>query len=268
MGVAPLELRQSADGSELEIAGYASVFNEPYAMVGYTEEVAKGAFRRTLNNNPPPDVVPLVNHEGLPLARTRSGNLTLNEDETGLRVKATLDPADPDVKNVEIKMQRGDLSEMSFSFVATDQEWSEDFTKRVLRAVEIHRGDVSLVTNAANPAATATLREDELTLEQRQVRAERIGNRVYGPAIPFELRASIAPEAFDASRHFEEMVAASPLLNLRPLRPATDPANSQSAAIDRRMREAIQATANTHERVRDRQTRRRRERRAAANGWR
>jgi hypothetical protein len=72
---------------------------------------------------------------------------------------------------------------MSFAFQATEQEWSSDYERRTIRAVNIHRGDVSLVGMAANPATSAMLRADALTLEQRRKRAEVIGRSVRGPAL-------------------------------------------------------------------------------------
>ena len=79
------------------------------------------------------------------------------------------------------KLRRGDLSEASFGFRATKQEWNEDKSKRILHAVTTHRGDVSIVVHAANPRASATLRAGDLSLEQRQAVAERMGDRVCGP---------------------------------------------------------------------------------------
>lgn len=171
-----LELREASDGS-LTLTGYASRTEKPYDMGSYMETIRRGAFKRTLSENP--DVTLLVNHEGLPLARTTSGNLKLSENTLGLRVEASLDPEDPDVKTVAGKMRRGDLSEMSFAFLAREQTWNEDYTERSITDVGIHRGDVSLVTMAANPAATADLRS-ALTLEQRKRRAETIGKRIAG----------------------------------------------------------------------------------------
>jgi HK97 family phage prohead protease len=47
------------------------------------------------------------------LARTRSGTLTLLEDDHGLFMEAMLDQSDPDVRSIIPKMQRGDLDKMS-----------------------------------------------------------------------------------------------------------------------------------------------------------
>ena len=145
-------------GASITIEGHASTFNQPYNMGWYTETVAPGAFARTLGRNP--DVTLLVNHDGLPLARTGSGTLELSEDESGLYTRATLDASDPDVKRLVPKMARGDLNKMSFAFGLTDggDEWSEDYTSRTMRHLNLDGGDVSVVTHPANPNATVSMR--------------------------------------------------------------------------------------------------------------
>jgi HK97 family phage prohead protease len=158
-------------------------------MGSYRERIATGSFKRTLGENP--DVVLLVNHEGTPLARTSSGTMRLSEDRRGLIVEASLDARDPDVRAVEGKMRRGDLKELSFAFEATSQDWSSDHTERVIKGVNLHRGDVSLVSMAANPSSTAVLREG-LTLEQRRSAAERIGKRVTGSGVLWRAEQSCA----------------------------------------------------------------------------
>ena len=107
-----LEVRTTANGVSVE--GHAATFNQSYDMGWYEETVAPGAFARTLKTGP--DVRLLVNHDGLPLARTRSGTLDLAEDKSGLYMRSTLDPKDPDVMRLVPKLQRGDLNQMSFSF--------------------------------------------------------------------------------------------------------------------------------------------------------
>jgi HK97 family phage prohead protease len=165
-----VEIRETSDGG-LRFEGYASVTETPYMVGGFEETFARGAFKRCLGEKP--DVVLLVNHAGLPLARTRSGTMTLTENVRGLKVDADLDPTDPDVQALLPKMRRGDLTEMSFAFRATQDEWSERDTKRVVRAATIHKGDVSMVTHGANTAtdAAVSMRSDsgsfEILFEER-----------------------------------------------------------------------------------------------------
>jgi HK97 family phage prohead protease len=159
-GMSNLEVREDTASDSLMFAGYASVFNHDYevhdAFGSFTERLAPGAFSRTLAESP--DVVLLINHEGLPLARTKSGTLRLSEDTVGLRVEAELDPYDPDVRALLPKMRRGDLDEMSFAFRVNGQSWSEDYSERTITEVNLARGDVSIVSFGANPATIAALR--------------------------------------------------------------------------------------------------------------
>lgn len=164
MAVAPVELRESSDG--VTLVGYASTFNQPYDMGWYRETVHPDAFKRSLGQRP--DVRLLVNHGGLPLARTTSGTLTLDTDASGLRVSAQLDPSDPDVAGLLPKMRRGDLNQMSFGFrLMGDEgdEWSKDMTQRTLRSLDINDGDVSVVTYPANPNAKVGVRSDGPALD-------------------------------------------------------------------------------------------------------
>lgn len=150
-----------AVGDALQFRGYAAVFDAPYEVfggppLGWTETVDRRAFDVTLAATP--DLHLLVNHEGLPLARTKSGTMQLATDDRGLRVTADLDRRDPDVQKLEVKMDRGDIDEMSFAFRTKDDDWNDDETERRLLEVSIHKGDVSIVNFGANSATSAHLR--------------------------------------------------------------------------------------------------------------
>ena len=120
----PVEVRAADDGS-VKVEGYAAVFDEE-TNIGdvFREVIRKGAFRNALERKD--DVAFLINHGGLPLARTRSGTLELEEDERGLKVRSTLDGTDPDVARIVPKMRRGDLDKMSFAFSVPQggQNWA------------------------------------------------------------------------------------------------------------------------------------------------
>ena len=175
-----IELREAPGGNgKLTLEGYASRTETPYEVYPFTETIRRGAFKRSLREEP--DTSLLVNHEGLPIARTTAGTLQLAEDQKRTDVRAELEPEDPDVKAIEFKMRSGALSEMSMGFRATKQTWNEERTHRIIHEVALHRGDVSIVSAAASPTSTATLRSVEATLEQRQRMVERIGDRLCGP---------------------------------------------------------------------------------------
>ena len=155
-----LEQRTSTadpDNPTVTISGYAIVWDVDYPIgggstspSGFDERVSRGAATKSLKEKA--DVRLLINHEGVPLARSASGTLNLEEDEIGLRVDADLSLKNPRVQELHSAMERGDIDNMSFRFWPTRQEWSDDYTKRNLK--EIGFDDVSIVTY---PASEATL---------------------------------------------------------------------------------------------------------------
>jgi HK97 family phage prohead protease len=151
----PIEIREGDDG-KIRVSGYAAVFNQEADIGGwFREKIAPGAFKDAIGRD---DVVFLVNHEGLPLARTRSGTLVLKEDAHGLHMSSELDPDDPEVKAIVPKMRRGDLDKMSIGFIPEVQEWddSEDVPKRTIKQARLV--DVSIVTFPAYDGTEIGLR--------------------------------------------------------------------------------------------------------------
>lgn len=158
----PVEIR--SDGDAIKVAGYAAVFEEEADIGGmFREKIAPGAFKDAIGRD---DVVFLVNHEGLPLARTRSGTLTLKEDKRGLFMETELDGSDPDVAQIIPKMRRGDLDKMSFAFIATRQEWDEtgDLPLRTVNEAQLF--DVSVVTTPAYGGTEIGLRSLKASRKQ------------------------------------------------------------------------------------------------------
>jgi len=154
-----LEARQEGEGNKL--IGYASVFDSPSEPMPFVEFVRRGAFAKTLNDGA--DVRLLIDHEGVPLARTKSGTLMLEEDDRGLRVEATLDPANPDAARVISAMKRGDISQMSFAFRTIKDSWNTDRSVRELKEVQLY--DVSVVTFPAYEETVAEIRSGQAAQE-------------------------------------------------------------------------------------------------------
>jgi HK97 family phage prohead protease len=147
-----LEVRAEGNGNTL--IGYAALFDSPSEPMPFIEYVKRGAFSKTLNDGA--DVRLLINHEGVPLARSKSGTLALEEDERGLRVEADLDPMNPDSARILSAMKRGDISQMSFAFRTIKDFFNADRSVRELREVQLF--DVSLVTFPAYEETVAELR--------------------------------------------------------------------------------------------------------------
>jgi HK97 family phage prohead protease len=150
----PVEIRENDDGT-YGLTGYALTWETPYdvaggAPYGWTELIARGAVTKSLAERD--DVRFLVNHEGLPLARTKSRTMTLEADDLGLLVNVpNLDARNnPFAAAFLSAVLRGDADQMSWAFQATRQAWNSDYTERTI--TEARMFDVSGVTYPANEA--------------------------------------------------------------------------------------------------------------------
>lgn len=138
------------DGGGMTFTGYAAVFNAPSEPLPFTERIAPGAFRRSLQSRN--DVKLLWNHDsGTVLGSTRAGTLRLEEDNIGLRVSADL-PDTQAGRDAAYLIKRGDVDAMSFGFSVPKggDEWVSE-NERVLNSVRLF--ETSIV---AFPAYTQT----------------------------------------------------------------------------------------------------------------
>jgi len=163
-----VEARQAEDGT-MRLSGYAAVFNDNSVPLPFIERIAPGAFRKTLTETP--DVRLLINHEGLPLARTKNGTLQLQEDATGLYMSADL-PDTQAARDLYTLVARGDVDQMSFAFRVIRQRWNEGRTERTLTEVSLADGDVSVVTYPAYPTTTVEARE-QITAARQAIKEGR-----------------------------------------------------------------------------------------------
>lgn len=167
-----IEFRANEEDDNLfTIEGYASTFQE-YEMYGgpanwgWIERIDPSAFDKTLREKP--DLHLLINHAGTPLARTKSGTCRLEADDHGLKVIAELDKRDPESMGIFVKMERGDMDEMSFAFRVKAQEWraadgfeEDNQSYRTITEVSLHKGDVSIVNWGANDTTSVGIRSVE-----------------------------------------------------------------------------------------------------------
>ncbi|NBU34621.1 HK97 family phage prohead protease [bacterium] len=153
-----------AAGDVVSLRGYAAVFDSE----SYGEVIRPGAFSKTLAERD--DVRLLVNHDGVPIARTKSGTMRLSVDAVGLLVEADLDPTNPTVQELMSAMERGDIDQMSFAFVAT----KDAVVDGVRQVLECKLYDVSVVTYPWYEATSAELMSAErLELCLRALPAEQ-----------------------------------------------------------------------------------------------
>ena len=143
------ELRSTDSG--MTAVGYAAVFASPTDIGGFTEEVGRSAFDKTLQEA---DVLGLFNHEmDQLLGRSSAGTLRLAKDERGLSYEIDL----PDTtlgRDVGVLLGRGDLKGSSFGFRVMKDTW--EGTHRTLQEVALR--DVGPVTMPAYEDSSAALR--------------------------------------------------------------------------------------------------------------
>ena len=154
-----VQTRAAADEStERVVTGYASVFNQPTRIRDwageYNEVIAPGAFDAVLAKNP--DVRFLINHDGVPLARTKNGTITLSVDDHGLRQESQL--VDTQLgRDTYAMIKRGDIDQMSFAFTVEREEWNEGTqTRTILQVRDLY--DIAAVTYPAYEGASIVAR--------------------------------------------------------------------------------------------------------------
>ena len=145
-----IDFRMESDGRTFR--GYASVFDSESAdLGGFTETIAPGAFKRSLNQRKR-DLKAFVNHDWGRLLGTRAaGTLRLKEDDYGLHAEIDL-PDTQDGNDIGTLTARGDIHAMSFGFVPVDVEHLDG--GKVQRVREAKLMEISPVT--AWPAYSAT----------------------------------------------------------------------------------------------------------------
>lgn len=140
--VADMEMR--SEGDNMTFVGYGAVFNSPSQPLPFVEQIAPGAFTRTLasRNN-----VRLFHNHNTDhvLGTTRAGTLRLTEDTRGLKVEADLPPTQMGL-DLSILIKRGDIDSMSFGFHVPPggDEWSSNGAERTLNSIALH--EVSIVS--------------------------------------------------------------------------------------------------------------------------
>ena len=115
--VQDLELRM--DGDKPTVVGYGAVFNSmSNDLGGFREFISPDAFEGRLKD----DVRFLINHEGMPLARTTNGTLRLSVDEKGLRYEADM-PNTSTARDLVELLKNGTINQSSFAFTVEEDSW-------------------------------------------------------------------------------------------------------------------------------------------------
>lgn len=190
--VLPLEVEmRQMEGESAVVEWYPAVFNSfSEDLGGFREIITPGAFRSALQSS---DVRALINHDStLILGRAKSGTLTLQEDEKGLRASVKM-PNTSYAKDLKESIERGDIDQGSFGFTLEErgQKWEKDEEGRVVRTISEVKEllDVSLVTYPAYPDTSVAKRQ----LEKETKLSEEDLNKYFSD--------KIGPEGFTAYKN-------------------------------------------------------------------
>jgi HK97 family phage prohead protease len=167
-----IELRAEGDGNTF--SGYAALFNSPSEPLPFTEVIAPGAFKRSLRSRN--DVKMLWNHDsGSVLASTRSGTLSLVEDERGLKVTAVL-PDTTAGRDARELISKGIVDAMSFGFSVPSggDSWSNDGSTRTLKSVRLHEVSVVAWPAYAATGGTVSVRALDKVAQRAEVDADAL----------------------------------------------------------------------------------------------
>lgn len=156
-----LETR-TEEASEKIISGYINKFNTRSQYMGFYEEVANGAFNRTLSDGH--NIYAMYNHDSnMILGSTRSGSLKLNVDDVGLHFELRINPNISYANDLYELVRNGDIAGCSFGFYVLDDTWSYTEDKIDLRTVkEVELIEVTITPFPAYLDSEASCRSFEL----------------------------------------------------------------------------------------------------------
>jgi len=172
------------ENEKKKIKGYAAVFNKlSEDLGGFREKIDPGTFKTSISRD---DIRALFNHDANHiLGRNKANTLRLEEDDKGLLIE--IDPPDTQfARDLMELINRGDISQMSFGFIAIIDVWEYDKQKpdkdvvRTLQEAKLF--DISPVTYPAYPQTSVKVRDylqaitrtDKLTLERPDERGALI----------------------------------------------------------------------------------------------
>ena len=159
----------SETGTDLVVEGYVNETGKwSHKMRSkkgpFIEKIMPGAFSKALKNNN--DIHFLAEHDSNKiLSSTRNNSLTLEEDEKGLKMKATISKTTYGKDYYQL-IKDGILRNMSFGFFPIKDSWKKNAQGVLERSIsELALFEVSVVTNPAYPTSAISARGLDLVDE-------------------------------------------------------------------------------------------------------
>jgi len=168
----PMEIRaEMMEDRVAELTGYPIVFGQEIDLGEWREVIDASAVG---DGNILRDVALMVGHDfgSIPLAHSRrnngSGTMKLTPDDYGVQMRASLDVGEnPRAKEAYSAVKRGDMTGMSFAFVANKEIWEDLDSEKPLRRITGFSKilEVSLVAFPAYHGATVQAASEGEALE-------------------------------------------------------------------------------------------------------
>lgn len=162
---------ETSDSGEMTVSGYVNKTNQPSHILGrkkrFRERIAKGAFTRAISKvDEGNEIHFFAEHDNSKiLASTRNGSLSLEEDEQGLRMTATIAPTSWGKDYYEL-IKSGILRNMSFGFKVLKDAWRKGPDGIFERDVtDLELLEVSVVRDPAYSQSTIAARGIDLVEE-------------------------------------------------------------------------------------------------------
>jgi HK97 family phage prohead protease len=179
-----------AKANTIELTGMPIVYNTPYevndALGSFTERMLPGVASDLLDVA---DCRFLINHTGMPLARTAhgssAGTMTLFDSDEGLRFRASLDASSQAANDLASSIARGDVDQMSVGFCVGRDAWSGQDANgwendRAISSLS-ELLDVSAVTYPASPTTSIEIAQRaaspvnfEFRIPDSRIRARKV----------------------------------------------------------------------------------------------
>jgi len=155
------------------VSGHAAVFNSRSENLGgFREIISPGAFDKVLDD----DIRALFNHDpSRILGRSTANTLEVGVDKKGLAYEY-VSPDTSYARDLIVSLNRGDVTQSSFGFSVSQDEWDEDEDGILIRTVtSVSRlYDVSPVTFPAYPDTDVAKRHLNDFLSSRRSKRARV----------------------------------------------------------------------------------------------
>lgn len=156
----PEVVQLRAADEKKSIGGYAAKFNIDTNLGWMTESIGQGAFDDVLDN----DVRCLFNHDpNQILGRTKSGTLTIEQDDTGLKYDNVMSLSSPVAVHVMDSISRGDVNQSSFAFSIKEHSWEK---RKTSEGIEYYHRTILKVETLYDVSPVVYPAYDDATVEE------------------------------------------------------------------------------------------------------